>query len=138
MMGERAVQTTLAAGAITETDANFLLKNLKVIKDVLPQRFYPVLIEPKKKDNKNKDKDKDKDGDADVEMEDKKVEEAQIWVIRFGTSAEQVKARNALWALHADDTLSDLMDAFCREDRAPMGSMAKNLAEAMRGSKLED
>ena len=47
---------------------------------------------------------------------------------------EGQQARTTLQALHDDSTLADLMDAKVRPDRAPAGSMARALAESLKGS----
>ena len=72
-------------------------------------------------------------------MSDRVEEElaAQIWVLRFKNGKLGRQAQVALESPHQDGTLQDLMDAKVRPDRAPAGSMAKILAESLRGSQME-
>ena len=102
-------------------------KSLELVaaaKDSL-DRFYPVQLAPRKKEN----------GEAAKQEESGRTPAHQVWLIKFKQDSAGQQAHRALMALVQDQMLAVIMDAEYSAVRAPMGSMARAFSDVLKRCK---
>jgi len=121
-------ETAIKGGAMMESERKHVEDTLKLLRGALPavQRFCPTLLEPHTTKVAAAEP-----GGMDTEEHSKS---AQVWVLKVEAGQQGDKIHQALLALQSEGILQHRMDCQYRQDRAPAGSLARVLGEALSKS----